>query len=128
MDKRDEAGVHVFLTNRLSVPPEEIIRRYTRRWRIDDVFEEMKDSLHFDQYQVRSLKAIEHTWHLALPAHTYLQGLRLAVFKLTNCKRRMTLGDALALHRALNDHQALGCIRRNPDLFRLIWITDQLVA
>ena len=36
--ERDEHGVHVFLTNRLSVPPEEIVRRYTRRWRIEDVF------------------------------------------------------------------------------------------
>ena len=127
-DERDEDGVHVFLTNRLSVPPEEIVRRYTRRWRIEDVFKELKDFLHFDQYQVRSLKAIEHMWHLALLAHTYLQGLRLEVIKLPNCKRPITLGDALALHRCLNDEQALRWIQRNPDLFRLIRITDQLVA
>jgi len=127
-DERDEDGVHVFLTNRLSVPPDEIVRRYTRRWRIEDVFKELKDFLHFDQYQVRSLKAIEHMWHLALLAHTYLQALRLEVIKLPNCKRPITLGDALALHRTLNDEEALRWIRRNPDLFRLIRITDQLVA
>ena len=125
---RDEDGVHVFLTNRLSVPPEEILRRYTRRWRIEDVFKELKDFLHFDQYQVRSLKAIEHMWHLALLAHTYLQGLRLEVIKLPKCKRHITLGDALALHRYLNDEEAMRWIRRNPDLFRLIRFTDQLVA
>ena len=70
--------------------------------RIEDVFKELKD-FHFDQYQVRSLKAIEHMWHLALAGcrrpstpHTYLQGLRLEVIKLPNCKRPTTLGDALA--------------------------------
>jgi len=127
-DERDEHGVHVFLSNRLSLSPEEIVRRYTRRWRIEDVFKELKDFLHFDQYQVRSLKAIEHMWHLALLAHSYLQGLRLEVIKLPNCKRRITLGDALELHRSLNDDQQIRWIRRNPDLFRLIRITDQLVA
>jgi hypothetical protein len=127
-DERDEAGVHVFLTNRLSVSPEEVVRRYTRRWRIEDVFKELKDFLHFDQYQVRSLKAIEHMWHLALLAHSYLQGLRLEVIKLPKCKRRITLGDALALHRRHNDEAALRWMRRNPDLFRLIRLTDQLVA
>jgi len=127
-DERDENGVHVFLSNRLSLSPEEIVRRYTRRWRIEDVFKELKDFLHFDQYQVRSLKAIEHMWHLALLAHTYLQGLKLEVVKLPKCKRRITLGDALALHRSLNDTQALRWMRRNPDFLRLIRITDQLVA
>lgn len=127
-DERDEHGVHVFLTNRLSVSPEEIVRRYTRRWRIEDVFKELKDFLHFDQYQVRSLKAIEHMWHLALLGHSYLQGLRLEVIKSPKCKRRLTLGDALALHRRHNDEAALRWIHRHPDLFRLIRLTDQLVA
>jgi hypothetical protein len=127
-DERDEKGLHVFLTNRLSVPPDEIVRRYTRRWRIEDVFKELKDFLHFDQYQVRSMKAIEHTWHLALLAHTYLQTLQQEVIKLPNCTRRITLGDALALHRALNDDQAVRWIRRNPRLFQLLRVTDALVA
>ena len=39
-------------------------------------------------------------WHLALLAHTHLQALRLEVVKLPNCKRAITLGDALALHRS----------------------------
>ena len=109
-----------------------------RTGRIEDVFKELADrnprtsctadSHPRDQYQVRSLKAIEHTWHLALLAHTYLQALRLEVIKLPKCKRPITLGDALALHRSLNDQQALRWIRRNPDLFRLIRLTDQLVA
>jgi len=67
-------------------------------------------------------------WHLALLAHTYLQALRLEVIKLPKCNRAITLGDAPALHRSLNDEEALRWIRRNPDLFRLIRITDQLVA
>jgi len=59
---------------------------------------------------------------------TYLQGLRLEIVKLPKCTRAITLGDALALHRCLNDEDALRWFRRNPDLFRLIRITDQLVA
>jgi len=35
---------------------------------------------------------------------------------------------AITLHRCLNDEQAIRWIRRNPDLFRLIRLTDQLVA
>ena len=99
-----------------------------RTGRIEDVLKKLKDFLHFDRYQVRSLKAIEHMWHLALLAHTYLQGPKLEVVRLPNCKRRITLGDVLALHRSLNDTQALRWMRRNPDFVRLITITDQLVA
>ena len=127
-DERDEAGAHVFLTNRLSVPPDEIIRRFTRRWRIEDVFKELKDFLSLDQYQVRSVKAVEHIWHLALVAHTYLQSLRQEVIRLPSCQRRLSLGDALALHRSLNDERAARWIRRNPDFFRLLRFTDALVA
>jgi len=57
-----------------------------------------------------------------------LQSLRLEVIKLPSCKRAITLGDALALHRKLNDDQALQWIRRNPGFFRLIRVTDTLVA
>jgi len=127
-DDRDETGVHIFLSNRLSLSPDEIVRRYTRRWRIEDVFKELKDFLGFDQYQVRSLKAIEHTWHLALIAHTYLQSLQVHVLKLPSCKRRLTLGDALTLHRNLNDQQVFRWTRKNPDLLRLILVTDAIVA
>ena len=77
---------------------------------------------------VRSLRAIEHTRHLALLAHAYLQSLRLEVIKLPSCKRAVTPGDALSLHRTLNDDHALRWIRRTPDLFRLIRVTDALVA
>ena len=127
-DDRDTAGAHVFLTNRFSVPPDEIIRRFTRRWRIEDVFKELKDFLSLDQYQVRSVKAAEHIWHLALVAHTYLQALRHEVIRLPSCRRRLSLGDALALHRSLNDDQAVSWIRRNPDFYRLFRFTDALVA
>jgi len=42
-----------------------------------------------------------------------LHSLRLGVIKLPSYKRAITLGDALALHRFLNDEQALRWIRRN---------------
>ena len=44
------------------------------------------------------------------------------------CPRVDYRGDHLALQRTLNDEEALRWIRRNPDLFRLIRVTDQLVA
>ena len=74
LDDRGQEGVHVFLTYRINVPPEEIVRRYTGRWRIENVFKELKDFLHIDQCRVRNPKAVQHTWHLALLARTYLAG------------------------------------------------------
>jgi len=44
------------------------------------------------------------------------------------CTRPTTLGDALALHRHLNDGQAFRWARKNPGLFRLIHVNDALVA
>jgi len=38
------------------------------------------------------------------------------------------LGDALAIHRHLSDGQAFKWARKNPGLFRLIHVTDALVA
>lgn len=118
----------MFLTNRLSLGPDEIVRRYTRRWRIEDVFKELKDVLGFDQYQVRSVKAVEHIWCLALVAHTYLQWLQTQVIRLASCGSPVTLSDALRLHRHLNDGQASKWARKNPGLFRVIHVTDALVA
>ena len=66
--------------------------------------------------------------HFAWLAHAYPQSLRLKVLELPNCKRGAKPGDALTLHRRLNDEQALCWIRRNPDPFRLIRVTDALVA
>ena len=57
--------------------------------------------------------------HLALVARTYLQAVWHEVIRLPSCRRNITLGDALALHRSLNDNQAVCWIRRNPDFYRL---------
>jgi hypothetical protein len=127
-DQRDEQGVHVFLSNRLSLSPDEIVRRYSRRWRIEDIFKELKDFLSFDQYQVRSLQAVEHLWHLALLAHTYLQWLKLQVVRSSRLKRPLSLGDALNLHRYLNDRQALRWIGKHPELYRLIRLASSTAA
>jgi len=77
---------------------------------------------------VRSVKAVEDIWCLALVVHTYLQSLQKSVIRLPSCTRPTALGDALALHRHLNDGQAFKWARKNPGLFQLIHVTDASVA
>jgi len=75
-DERDQRGVHVFLTNRLSL----------------------------------------------------LQSLQERVIRLPSSGKPVTLGDALRLHRLLNDREAFKWTRKNGDLLKLIQLTDILAA
>jgi hypothetical protein len=50
------------------------------------------------------------------------------VIRLPSSGKPVTLSDALRLHRHLNDGEAFRWARRNPGLFRLIHVTDALVA
>jgi len=74
--------------------------------------------------QVRSVKAVEQIWCPGLVTHTYLQSLQQQVIRLPSCAGPITLSDAVNRHRHLNDRHAFTWGRKNPDLFRLIHLTD----
>ena len=71
-DKNDSKDVHIFVTNHLSLSPENVILKYSLRWGIECIFRDLKDNVAFDHYQVRSLKSISRHWHLACLSYTFL--------------------------------------------------------
>jgi len=64
--------------NRLQRAPENLVTLESKMLALP----KLSDFLLFDQYRMRRFKALEHTWHLAVLAHRYLQGLRLKVLTL----------------------------------------------
>ena len=64
----DSRSVHVLITNDLTSYTPAIVSKYTLRWGIERIFNELKDVFCFDQYQVRHKKQIERYWMLCFIA------------------------------------------------------------
>ena len=128
-DPRDPRKAHVFVTNRLALAANEILRRFALRWKIEEVFRELKDFLYFDHYQVRSRRAIVRHWHLVLLAHTHLYLHAPPPGTLSDERKRLSpIGLALRFQRAYNDHAAFRWIRKNRTLATLFAFTQPLEA
>jgi len=128
-DRRDPRKAHVFITNRLALGADEILRRFALRWKIEEVFRELKDFLYFDHYQGRSRRAIVRHWHLVLLAHTYLYLQAPPVRTVsTKAKPLSPIGLALRFQRAYNDQASFRWIRKNATLATLFAITQPLEA
>ena len=65
--------IDVYVTDDLSLTDREIVLHASRRSKIDEFYRDIKDNLGFDQYQVRSLRAIKRHWYLVFLAYTYLK-------------------------------------------------------
>lgn len=65
---KDDKPFHILVTNQLNLSPENIFRTYALRWGIEESFRELKDSFHFDQFQVRHQKQISRHWILSFLA------------------------------------------------------------
>jgi SRSO17 transposase len=126
-DRRDQRNVHIFITNRLALSAHEILHRFALRWKIEELFRELKDFLYFDHYQVRSQRAIVRHWHLVLLAHTYLY-LHAPHQPTVGGKPLSPIGLALRFQRAYNDQAALHWFRKNPRLASLFALTEPLAA
>lgn len=119
-DERDTKGVHVFVTNHLSLSDEETIARYALRWGVECIFRDLKENVAFDQYQVRSIKAIERHWHLSCLAYTFLfwanqNGYFSKIFK---AKQKLkTMGECLLTFRRLNTRVCIQWLQKNPEAF-----------
>ena len=60
------------VTNELNMKPREIIATYEKRWNIEVLFKELRNSLGLGEYQVLSRTAIERHLHLSCAAHQTL--------------------------------------------------------
>ena len=64
--------IDVYVTENLFLKDKEIVHHFSRRWKTEEFDRDAKDNLAFDQYQVRSLKAIKRHWYSVFIAHTFL--------------------------------------------------------
>jgi len=62
----------VFMTNDKEISQRKLLRAWSFRDRIDKFYECAKDNLGFDQYQVRSDRAIRRHWYLVFLMYSYL--------------------------------------------------------
>lgn len=95
-DDTDSKDVHIFVTNHLSLSPEDIVRKYLLRWGIECLFRDMKENTGFDQYQVHYLKGISRHWHFCFLAYSFLLWVKLnGFFSKIFSSALSTIGDVL---------------------------------
>lgn len=63
----------VLVTNRLEWEAKKIISTYSKRWTIDTFYREAKQSLGFEDCELRILKGVMRHWHLIFVAYYFLQ-------------------------------------------------------
>lgn len=69
---QDMKEIDVYVTDNIHLKDKEIISHFSRRWKIEDFYRDAKDNLHFDQFQVRGLRAITRHWYMVILMHTFL--------------------------------------------------------
>jgi len=110
---------HVYVTNHRVLSGPEIVCRWGLRWGIEEVFRELKDTLGFDQYQVRSLRAACRHWELACVAHGFLvYAKQLGVFHKETPDVIDTLGDVAFIFRSLAMLDSRPWIAEHRDEYR----------
>ena len=111
----DTCDTEVLVTNHLSVPAETVFFRWSLRWGIERIFQDTKDNLAFDQYQVRSIKAISRHWHMSFLAYSFLLYIRLngTLSKIAE-EVPQTIGETLKIFRELNVFESWTFLKKNP--------------
>lgn len=118
-DPKNPKKVHVFVTNHLTLSPENVVEYYNLRWKIECIFRDLKDHLAFDHYQIRSIKAITRHWHLCVLAYTFLLQSKVTGSLQHHVKKRISnIGDALRALRALNSLTSLEWIIKHTDEYK----------
>ena len=62
-------ALRAFICTDLSLDTGAILQYYAKRWRIETFFEQIKGSLGFEKYQIRSIKGIERLWTIMSLCH-----------------------------------------------------------
>lgn len=110
---------HIYVASRRELSGPEIVCRWALRWGIEEVFRELKDTLGFDQYQVRSIKATTRHWELACVAHAFLLYARqLGIFQKETSDPIRTLGDVAFIFRTLVGLDSRDWIYEHRDEFK----------
>ena len=101
-DATDPKEVHIFVTNHISLDPEDIVRKYRLRWGVKCLIRDMKENTGFDQYQLHYLKGISRHWHFSFIAYSFLLWAKLnGFFSRIFTRSLSTIGDVLRAFRSI---------------------------
>jgi len=115
---KDMKRIDVYVTNNLSLKDKEIVYHFSRRWRTEDFNRDAKDNLAFDQYQVRTLKAIKRHWYSVFIAHSFLMCSKLkGSFQRILKANLNTVGDLLRTFRKINFLHFLRWLKNHYNVF-----------
>jgi hypothetical protein len=70
--KEKRTKVRYLVCTNIHLPALEVIKYYAKRWKIEQMIKDLKQSLGFGHYQVRNLQAIQHHAALALLSYSFL--------------------------------------------------------
>lgn len=118
----DMKEIDVYVTNNSCLKDKEIIYHFSRRWKIEDFYRDAKDNLHFDQFQVRGLRAITRHWYTVVLAHSFLIFSKLrGSFSHFIKDKLQTLGELLRGFRRISLRGFLRWIRGKRN-FNALWM------
>ena len=86
----------LLLTNNFTLSSEEVSEIYKRRWDIEVFFEDTKELLGIDQYQLMTTTALLRYWTVCWVAFSFLEEVRYQLKQQNNKKevQHATLGEA----------------------------------
>ena len=117
-DPRDPKNVHVFATNHLRLTSEQVVRKYSLRWKVECLYRELKDSFYFDHFQVRTLFRIDRHWHLSLLVHAFLYWVKCnGYFAKQSPDKIETLSEFKRAFNSLNTADSLAWVAKNNEKF-----------
>jgi hypothetical protein len=110
----------IFVSNDIFQQPDFLIKKYARRFSIENIFKDLKDNVAFDHFQVRSIKAIKRHWHLSILVHTFLLIAKAdsSISDAFDSKNVHTVTDILYKIRTLNNIIAINWISKHPHEFK----------
>ena len=76
LSEKNDLGIRVIVTNDLMMSQRKAILTYLERWAIERLFRELKDSVCFDQYQLRHKIKIMRYWMIVLLVWSLLYWIR----------------------------------------------------
>lgn len=102
------SSTRFFATSRLKDTLEQVVATAAKRWTVETLFEDFKELMGSDQYQLHSAQAIRRFWALALCLYQYLDSLRHRLERLED--RYVSLGKARAWVIQRHEHLQLDWI------------------
>jgi SRSO17 transposase len=72
----DDKSAHILITNDLTLDHKKAASCYRLHWRIEQAFQELKDSFYFDHYQVRHKEKIMRYWILCFLVWTLIYWIK----------------------------------------------------